>query len=145
VKRADSLLAPIIRNLGIEDSIRLGRIKKEWAGVFEKTISFHTCPASLKEEELLVNVDSPVWLQQLSFYKEDIVKKLRGFGVKAVRFRLGRVFPEKKKEQEVLKKRLLTSGDNAYIEETVSSIPAGELRDKIKKAIEKSFVYGKRS
>lgn len=141
MKRADSLLTPLIRNLGIEDAVRLGHIKKEWACVFERPVSLHMSPANLKEGELLINVDSPVWLQQLSFYKETIIKKLHPFGIKAVRFKLGRVLPEKKQDKTIPKRQALTAKEHSYIEETVSSIPDQELRDRIKKAIEKSIIF----
>ena len=141
VKRADSLLAPLIRNLGIEDSVRLGRIRNEWAVIFEKPVSLHMAPAGIKEKELLINVDSPVWLQQLNFYKDTIIKKLSGFGIKTVRFKIGRVLPEKKQYKTILEKRLLTANENSYIEETISPVPDHELRDKIKKAMEKSMSF----
>ncbi|MDP3260906.1 MAG: DUF721 domain-containing protein, partial [Thermodesulfovibrionales bacterium] len=69
MKRADSLLAPLIKNLKLEDAVKLGRIKTGWADIFEKPVSLHMFPAMLKEGELLINVDSPMWMQQLSFYK----------------------------------------------------------------------------
>lgn len=144
MKRADSLLTPLIRNLGIEDAVRLGYIKKEWACIFERPVSLHMSPANLKEGELLINVDSPVWLQQLSFYKETIIKKLHHVGIKTVRFKLGRVLPEKKQDKTTpfeIKGQALTVKEHSYIEETVSSIPDQELRDRIKKAIEKSIGF----
>ncbi len=140
MKRADSLLAPFIRTLGIEDAVKLERIKKEWAGVFERPIPLHMSPAKLKDGELLINVDSPVWMQQLNFFKEDITKKLHCFGIKTVRFKLGRVLPWGK--QEIISKgQSLTANDHSYIEETVSSISDQELRERIKKAIEKSITF----
>lgn len=141
MKRADSLLSPLIKSLGLEDSVRAGRIKKEWAAIFEKPVSLHMSPASLREGELLINVDSPVWLQQLNFYKDTIIKKLNGFGIKTVRFKMGRVLPEKKQAKPILEKRLLTVNENSYIEETISPVQDQELRDNIKKAMEKSMSF----
>lgn len=40
----------------------------------------------LKNGVLTVNVDSSVWLYQLSFKKEDLLKKI---GIKDIRFRIG--------------------------------------------------------
>ncbi|MBI4690748.1 MAG: DUF721 domain-containing protein [Nitrospirae bacterium] len=141
MRRADSLLAPLIRNLGIEDAVRLERIREEWQNIFERPISFHTSPSSLREGELLISVDSPVWLQQLGFYKEAIIKKLHGFGVKTVRFKLGRVLPERKYDRTVSKSRPLTESDSLYIEETITSVADQELRERIKRAIEKSITF----
>jgi len=91
VKRIDHLLIPFIRELGIEDSVRLAEIKKDWYNLFNEPLSSHMSPYKLSEGEILLTVDSPVWLQELSFYKEDIIKKLSSYNVKSVRFRLGRV------------------------------------------------------
>ncbi len=139
MKRADSLLAPLIKNLGIENEVKLGRIRQEWAAIFEKPVSLHMSPASLKEGEVLINVDSPMWLQQLSFYKKTIAEKLSAFGVKTVRLRLGRVLPEKSRDSLIPKVQVLTAHDRTYIETVVSSISDAELKERIKKAIEKSI------
>lgn len=142
MKRADSLLAPLIKNLKLEDAVKLGRIKTGWADIFEKPVSLHMFPAILKEGELLINVDSPMWMQQLSFYKDKMADKLHGFGVKAVRLRLGNVMPwgKEKKGEEILHKPI-TTDDRSYIEKTVSPIHDEELRNGIKKAIEKSISF----
>lgn len=142
MKRADSLLAPLIKNLKLEDAVKLGRIRAGWADIFEKPVSLHMFPAMLKEGELLINVDSPMWMQQLSFYKDKIADKLQGFGVKAVRLRLGKVIPwEKEKGEKILLHKSITADDRSYIEKTVSPIRDEELREGIKKAIEKSIGF----
>ncbi|MBT9536739.1 MAG: DUF721 domain-containing protein [Nitrospirae bacterium] len=142
MKRADSLLAPLIKNLKLEDAVKLGRIKTGWADIFEKPVSLHMFPAMLKEGELLINVDSPMWMQQLSFYKDKMTDKLQGFGVKAVRLRLGKVMPwEKEKKGEEILHKPITADDRSYIEKTVSPIHDAELREGIKKAIEKSISF----
>lgn len=142
MKRVDSLLAPLIKNLKLEDAVKLGRIRAGWADIFEKPVSLHMFPAMLKEGELLINVDSPIWMQQLSFYKDKIADKLQGFGVKAVRLRLGKVIPwEKEKGEKILLHKSITADVRSYIEKTVSPIRDEELREGIKKAIEKSIGF----
>jgi len=142
VKRADSLLAPLIKNLKIDEAVRLGRIRAGWPDIFEKPVSLHIFPVMLKEGELLINVDSPAWLQQLSFFKDKMADKLRGFGVKAIRLRLGRVVSaEKEKGRKQILHKPMTAGDRSYIEKTVSNVNEEELRNGIKKAMEKSFTF----
>lgn len=53
--------------------------------------------SALISEQLTINVDSPQWLHEISFYKEDIIKKLHIFGVKDIRLRVGRVRPNEYK------------------------------------------------
>ena len=107
MKRADSLLSPFIRELGIEDGVKLAEIKRNWCNLFNKPLSYHMSPLILSKGEILLNVDSPVWLQEITFYKEDIIKKMSSYGVKAIRFRLGKV--SRNKRSAVSENRLLSS------------------------------------
>jgi hypothetical protein len=91
VKRADSLIIPLIKELGVEDGVRLAEMKKNWDDLFNEPLVSHMSPFMLSEGEVILNVDSPVWLQELNFLKEDIIKKLHHYGVRSVRFRLGKV------------------------------------------------------
>lgn len=141
VKRIDSLLGSFIRELGIEDGVRLAEIKRDWFNLFNEPLSYHMSPFMLSEGEITLNVDSPVWFQQLNFYKEDIIKKLSPYGVKNVRFRLGKVSTKtwaRSKEQGAKGKRLTTE-ELSYIEETVSQINDEALREIVRRAIEKSL------
>ncbi len=102
-------------------------------------------PSSLSGNELLLNVDSPVWLQELKFYQEDIIKKLAPYHVRTVRFRLGRVnaIANQEGEKEGLKGKPLTAYDRTFIEKTVSNIEDEELKEVIKKTIAKAMKAGK--
>jgi len=91
VQRAGSLIDSIMKDLGLSEGVALSRIKSNWPELFQPPLVYHMSPSALREAELLLNVDSPEWLQQLSFYREEILKRLGPFGVKEVRFRLGRV------------------------------------------------------
>jgi hypothetical protein len=141
VKRADSLLAPIIKNLGIEDGVKLSRIKNEWQVLFEKPLSLHTSPSMLKDGELLINVDSAVWLHQLGFYKERIKEKLNKFAVDSVRFRIGSIRNSEKLEKESVQLRDLTAEEKLLVEDTVADVKDKDLWCNIKKAMEKSISF----
>lgn len=144
MKRADSLLTPFIRELGIEDGVKLAEIRRNWYNLFDKPLSYHMSPLILSKGEILLNVDSPVWLQELTFYKEDIIKKMSSYGVKTVRFRLGRVSIKVKSGIQGQKSRVeqLTTEELSYIEETVSKINDEKLKETVQKAMKKSFATG---
>jgi len=144
VKRADSVLIPFIRELGIEDGVKLAEIRRNWYNLFDKPLSYHMSPLILSKGEILLNVDSPVWLQELTFYKEDIIKKMSSYGVKTVRFRLGRVSTKVKSGIQSWKSRVkqLTTEELSYIEETVSKINDEKLKETVQKAMKKSFTTG---
>jgi hypothetical protein len=150
VKRADSLLVPLIRDLGIKDDIRLSEIKKNWYNLFNKPLSYHMSPFKFSNGELVLNVDSPVWLQELNLRKEDIIKKMTSYGVKDIRLRLGRVSmkttSEIKRKSTTIGKAIakpLTSEELSYIEDTVLQISDKELRETLKRTIEKALASGR--
>ena len=145
MKRADSLLIPFVRELGIEDGVKLAGIKRNWYNLFSKPLSYHMSPLILSKGEILLNVDSPVWLQELNFYREDIIKKMSSYGVKTVRFRLGRVSTNKQSavssQQSAV--RQLTNEERAFVRDIVSKIGDDLLKGTVKTAIEKSISSGK--
>lgn len=145
MKRADSLLLPVIKELGINDGVRLAEIKRNWYNLFSKPLSYHIAPSMLSNGEILLNVDSPVWLQELNFCKEDIIKKMSSYGVRTVRFRLGRVSIKANLEikSQKLKVKLLTPEELSYIKDTVSQISVEALRETVRRTIEKALISGR--
>jgi hypothetical protein len=141
VKRADNLLLPLIRNLGIEDGIRLAEIHKNWYDLFKDPLASHMSPCKLSEGEILLTVDSPVWLQELNYYKVDIMKKLNPYGVKDVRFRLGRVSTKAKTgvHSQKSKVKTLTAEEVSYIEKTTSQIVDERLKETVQRAMKKAL------
>ncbi|HAM50796.1 MAG TPA: hypothetical protein DCP92_08945 [Nitrospiraceae bacterium] len=142
VNRFGSIISPFVKSLGIEGALNFGVIEKDWTKIFGEPLSLHTCPVKLQNGELLIYVDSPIWLQQISFYTNDIVKKLSPFAVKEVRLRLGKVRSGKKtdKPQPSVTKYVSVDNDTLkYIEDTLSVIHDLELKESIKKAMEKAF------
>ncbi|MGD1076082.1 MAG: DUF721 domain-containing protein [Thermodesulfovibrionales bacterium] len=142
MNKIGNLLSPFVKSLGLEGALQLEAIETEWTKIFGEPLSLHTCPANLQNGGLLIHVDSPVWLQQISFYTDDIVKKLRPFGVKEVRLRLGKIRARKKTltpESAEIQYVSLDSDTLHYIEDLVSGINDRELRECITQAMEKSF------
>ena len=139
----DSLLTPFIRELGIEDGVRLAEIKRNWHNLFNKPLSHHMSPSMLSRGEILLNVDSPVWLQELQYYKDDILKKMRSYGVKAVRFRIGRVSKMSEVRSQKSEVRKPTHEELSYIEDTVSKIDDKALRETVRRTIEKAITSNK--
>ena len=145
VKRADSLLAPLLKDSGIENGVAFAGIKKNWFSLFQKPLSHHISPCLLNAGELLINVDSPAWLQELKFFKEDIQKKLHPYGIRSVRFRLGRVSmnvmsDNKSRPPET---RQLDEEERSFIENAVTDIEDDSIKQTLKKTIEKAITSGR--
>jgi hypothetical protein len=145
VKRADSLLKRFIQDLGIEHGVTLSRIRRDWNALFQKPLSYHISPAQLSDGELLITVDTSVWLQELKFFQEEIVGKLHPYGVKRVRFRLGRVAVTQKAGARYQKPegRLIKPDEQVFIDETAAQIKDESLQDALKAAMRKSIASGR--
>jgi hypothetical protein len=139
MEKAGSLLGPVVKRLGIESGVRLSRIKNDWRTLFDKPLSLHMSPSKLTDGELLLNVDSPMWVQQLNFYKKEITAKLSGYGVREIRFRIGKVSPLKPLEEHSRKPSELSSEDARFIDGIVDAIDDAELRNAVRRAAEKSL------
>ncbi len=139
MEKAGSLLGPLVKRLGIESGVRLSRIKNDWHTLFEKPLSLHMSPSRLTEGELLLNVDSPIWIQQLNFLKKEILTKLRGHGIREIRFRIGKVSPAGTCKETRQKPSELSSEDASFIECLVDNISDAELRNAVRGAAEKSL------
>ncbi len=124
----------IARGLGFESSLRLSRIRGRWDEIFSGPLTLHAWPSRLDRHTLTIVVDSPAWLQQLSFLKDDIVPKLTEFGVRDIRFRSGDV-PNKKPLKALPSPRELNNNDNSFIETEASHVKDDVLRGHIQRAI----------
>lgn len=143
--RADTLLKSLIRDLGIEDGVKLSEMKRLWNTLFREPLSSHMTPSLLTRGKLLLTVDSPVWLQELNFYKEDILRKLSSYGVGAISFRLGTVLANKKSERGNQKSRArrLTDAEETFVGETVAEIGDDSLKKTLKTTMKKAIASGK--
>jgi len=139
----DTLLNSLFRELGISERIRIEALKRQWCSIFADPISSHTAPADLKDGKLFIAVDSPAWLQHLKFLKKEMSDKLKPYGIKDIKLKLGSVridnkrqIPEKFAPPESF--RELSDEDIVNIDHTVAGIENGELKAIIRQAMEKS-------
>lgn len=146
MKHICSIILPIYKDLGLEEKLILKEIETKWHVFFSSPFSLHTCPIDLKDGELLINVDSPAWLQQLKFMQPMIIKKLGEYPVNAIKLRLGRVKRDGLKENptEVLNasrkpSSILSSEDAEWLNQSLSVITDAEMKESIKKAAQNSL------
>ena len=143
MKTISSLLGPIFKDLGMEDRLAIETIRSEWGTIFSEPLSLHTFPVELTSGELLINVDTPVWLQQLKFFKQDILKKLARYDIKTVRFKHGRVYLKGNREPGEKSKsnsaQTLRPSDISWIEDITSDLEDKEVRESVSEAIKKQL------
>jgi hypothetical protein len=137
VERADSALGPLIKDLGLEDALRLYRIKQSWKEILGEPLAMHAAPTALKGGVLHINIATPVWLQQAGYYKAQILEKLGRLGVVDIRLKLGKIrfsAPPKAKEEQPYKEP-----DPTLIEELLSSIEDDEVKEAVRRAARKAL------
>jgi len=141
MKNIGLVLQRLSIDLGLQEKIHLQQIAESWQELFGKPLSLHTCPSDLKNGELTINVDSPVWLQQLKFLQPMILKKLEKYPLKSVRLRLGKIKskPELKKPVHKPLQPTLSRSDLDWLNKLISDVSDTEIRESIRKAAENSL------
>ena len=125
-------------------------VSRAWAKVAGDSVVAHTTGAHLREGELLVYVDSPVWATELSAlsepYRVALNEEIGEQAVRTVRFSVSRKVQfkveEDLNEREAAKEREsdkvpsipLSKQEKEQIEASASSIPDLELREAVVRA-----------
>ncbi len=91
---ASQLVPQVMKKLGLEQRLQQSQVFFLWPEVVGSDIARHAQPVSLRNGLLVVTVDHPVWLQELSRYHKPLMlqKVQERIGKKAVRdicFRIG--------------------------------------------------------
>ena len=71
-----NILPNVLSSLGIKKGIERQRTLLLWDEVVGKEIREHTSPRYVRGKKLWVDVDDPIWIQQISFLKSKILEKL---------------------------------------------------------------------
>lgn len=143
MQHVSSVLLRLCKDIGLEDKMLLQQIEETWHDIFSEPLSLHTYPADLKDGEITINVDSQIWLQQLKFLQPMILKKLDKYNLKSVRLRLGKI-KRKSKHKALTKKEkqpVLSKHDTEWLNSLLSEISDAELRESVKRAMQKSICY----
>jgi hypothetical protein len=109
-----------------------------WDRVFNQgPLAKHIRPASLSGDRLILEADSPAWLQQSSFLKKDILKKLEQLGVKDISFRLGhsRARGNQRQHEEEAVPVPLCKEEVSFIEALAAEVEDNDLRERVRAAM----------
>jgi predicted nucleic acid-binding Zn ribbon protein len=90
----NKLVPLVMKQLGLEQRLQQSQVFYLWPNIVGSDIARHAQPVSLRNGLLVVAVDHPVWLQELSRYHKPLIlqKVQERIGKKAVRdvcFRIG--------------------------------------------------------
>ncbi|MBL7048233.1 MAG: DUF721 domain-containing protein [Nitrospira sp.] len=130
----DHILQKLVRDLKLEGGLAITSICNKWTATVGDTVAKHTWPDSIRNKVLTLIVDTPQWMHQLSFYKDDITEKVRKFDVDSIRFRIGKI-PKPAVEKVAETDKTLTPDDLAFIENTISTLKDSELQEQFRKLL----------
>lgn len=90
------VLKTVLKRLGLGQKVRVARIAQDWERIVGSKIAKHCTPVSVRGKILVVNVDSSVWLAELTqFFKDKMLDQIHseagGAGIKDIRFRIGEI------------------------------------------------------
>lgn len=89
------ILQQTLQSCRRETNETLAALGAYWSDVVGETLGAHSCPAAMKGTQLLVHVNSTVWLHEMRFLKEDLIdaaNRLLGQPlVKDIKFKVGKV------------------------------------------------------
>jgi len=77
MKSFKGLIDRLSRKSGIFSEIKVRLILKEWEEIIGTPLSKKTKPVALRAGVLYVLCEDPLWAQELRFYTDDILRKLR--------------------------------------------------------------------
>jgi predicted nucleic acid-binding Zn ribbon protein len=76
-RRVGEILPGVIATLGLEEKFEEGRLLKRWVEVVGEAIAKRSRPRGFKDGILFIEVENSVWMQELWFQQEKIVKRIR--------------------------------------------------------------------
>ncbi len=84
IESVDNLLIKLIKKRKWEGNFSLRKLQNEWADIVHKNISNHSNPTFIKNKKLYIDVDSPIWSNELTFLKDKVIERINGYYKKQV-------------------------------------------------------------
>ena len=129
-----SLLHSIVTTIGGAPHQDQLRIRDMWEAVVGPHIAKKATPEGIRNGILQVSVVSSVWMQELTFMKQQILERINqaceSSGVKDIRFRLGETLPGMDNSDEEMLPEL-TEGEQKEIEQQTATVTDRDLRDSL--------------
>lgn len=134
----------LIDGLNLQEEMTLYQLAKHWGEIVGPQIAAHTIPERLRFDTLSLSVDSAPWMNQLTFFKKEIVNNTNKFlskrQIQNVMFRSApRMTPPPQKEIATSgianQKTPLMPAERMAMEEALKGLHDIEVRKKITTAI----------
>jgi len=149
VSLSDVILT-LIEKLNLQKEMTIYHICEHWEEIVGLQIALHTAPEKLSFDTLYLCVDSAPWMNQLTFFKKEIIEKTNRFLQKRiineVFFKLTLLPPAPKKEvlnfDIANQNAILVSEEVIAMEDALNLLEDTETRKKIVMAVTGYFQKG---
>ena len=76
MKKLGAVIDHLIKSEGIEKPILQNKALMDWEEIVGKQIAKHSTPEEVKHGVMMVRVETPVWRNELTLRKNEIIEKL---------------------------------------------------------------------
>jgi predicted nucleic acid-binding Zn ribbon protein len=136
-----ALLGDILKErigaLGWECRLREEEVLTSWDAAVGPQIAAHARPSHITDHRLTIVTESPVWTQQLSLLKPDLLRRIaRNFGAGVVTdlyFITGKIEPAPASPPDTATPRPAITTLPATLESDLAGIPDAEVRDAMRR------------
>ena len=121
------------------------RLWDRWEELAGQAVAAHARPARWQGKILIVRVEHPSWMQELSFLKPQLTERLKrefpACGIREIRFELGELppLPARLAKPERQSSKPLSDDDREFIDRSVERIGDDELRETARRAMTRGF------
>jgi hypothetical protein len=144
-RRVDKLsvtLGRLLKSRGLESSLSEYRIVGQWEKAVGAGIARHAQPQFVQGKKLVLVVDSPAWMQQLSLLKPELIEKMnKALGREAITgitLKLGEVVSSTRKTMEPAPVRAeLDPKERAEIEASLRELRDPDIKEIMRHLLEK--------
>jgi len=139
--RRPELIGDILRErigaLGWESRLREEKVLTGWDAAVGPQIAAHARPSHITDHRLTIVTENPVWTQQLSLLKPDLLRRIAGnFGPDVVTdlyFITGKIEPALKSPPAAAARRPAGTTIPAALEGDLTAIHDAEVRDSVRR------------
>jgi predicted nucleic acid-binding Zn ribbon protein len=133
------------RRIGFGEKLKHMKLMARWEKIAGSAVARHARPSRLRGRTLIVRVDQPTWMQELTFLKHEIMERIREeFKEGApsdMKLELGELPPwsSTKEEPERAEMRELDDDEKEFIQVAADEIDDPDIRDAARRAMSAGF------
>jgi predicted nucleic acid-binding Zn ribbon protein len=138
------VILTLIKQLNLQNEMDIYHLCEHWEEIAGPQIALHTVPEKLRFNRLTLSVDSAPWMNQLTFFKKEIIEKINRFLQKQIVHELFfklTPLPASSKKNEVFNfgientKAPMMKEEASVLEEALKGLQSAEMRKQIETAI----------